>query len=72
MVTVEERRHQLDMIQTFKIINGKDDVETQALFALTGNQERTTRATADPSNILILAPRLEVRKLPGPKLEPQK
>ena len=32
ITTLEERRHQSDMLQTFKILHGYDKVETEALF----------------------------------------
>jgi hypothetical protein len=62
MVTLEERRHQLDMLQTFKIVKGKDDVKLETWFELVGARDRATRATADPLNMRIPAPRLEVRR----------
>jgi hypothetical protein len=37
MTTLEERRHQLDMIQTFKIIGGHDAVEKEHWFSMATN-----------------------------------
>ena len=62
MVTLEERRHQMDMLEMYKILTGKDDVERDVLFSMAADQERATRATADQLNVLIPAARLEVRK----------
>jgi hypothetical protein len=37
MTTPEERRHQLDMIQTFKIIGGHDAMEKECWFSMATN-----------------------------------
>jgi hypothetical protein len=61
MTTLEERRHQLDMIQTWKIIHRKDNVNPESWFQKTRGEART-RAAADPLNLRIPVARLEVRK----------
>ena len=48
MVTLEERRHQLDMLQTFKILNGFDRVKKDTWFTSAQTSGRDTRLTADP------------------------
>jgi hypothetical protein len=40
MTTLEERRHQLDMSQTFKILQGHDKVEKEQWFAVIVGHER--------------------------------
>ena len=62
MVTLQERRHQIDMIQTYKILKGVDKVEVGTWFEMVANTGRATRAAADPLNIRIPAPRLELRR----------
>ena len=62
MVTLEERRHQLDMLQVFKIIKGKDRVAKDTWFQSAGDGARNTRATADPLNLRIPAHKLEIRR----------
>ena len=62
MVTLEERRHQLDMLQAYKIIHEQDDVERETWFTMVAERERATRASADPWNVQIPASRLEVRR----------
>ncbi len=60
--TLEERRHQLDMQQVHRILVGKDKVKSETWFKMASDIERVTRAAADPLNLRIPAPRLEVRK----------
>jgi hypothetical protein len=62
MVSLEERRHQNDMVQVFKILTEKDQVKKETWFVMANVGERVTRATEDPLNIRIPAPRLEVRR----------
>ena len=61
--TLEERRLNQDMLQTYKICNGKDRIHPDLLFDRVGhNPGRETRFTADPQNILLKRARLEIRK----------
>ena len=60
--TLEERRLQIDMTQVYKVLNGKDKVSSDTWFASVAARERATRAAADPPNLRVPAPRLEVRK----------
>ncbi len=60
--TLEERRHQLAMQQVHRILVGKDKVKIETWFKMASDMERVTRAAADPPNLRIPAPRLEVRK----------
>ena len=62
LTTLEERRHQIDMLQVYKVLNGKDKVQSENWFVMAANGERATRAAADPLNLRIPAPRLEVRR----------
>jgi hypothetical protein len=62
LTTLEERRHQLDMLQTFKILAGKDKVDKSTWFTMSSESDRVTRATADPLSIRIPANRLETRR----------
>jgi hypothetical protein len=62
MLTLAERRHQLDMLQMYKVLHNKDTVNSDDWFDMAANGERRTRAAADPLNVRIPAPRLEVRK----------
>ncbi len=41
---------------------GKDKVKSETWFKMASDMERVTRAAADPLNLRIPAPRLEVRK----------
>ena len=58
--TLEERRHQADMAQTYKILHGKD--RTATIFCLAAHNERATRSNADPFNLRIPLARGELRK----------
>ena len=62
MVSLEERRHQTDMAQVYKIVHGKDDVNKDTWFKLTSDNGRVTRAAADPLNIKGTVSRLDIRK----------
>ena len=62
MDTLEERRHQIDMLQTYKILKGVDKVEKETWFDMAADGARHTRMTADPNNLKIPAARLDVRK----------
>ena len=62
MVTLAERRHQTDMLQVYKVLNGKDKVMHSEWFVKTASGERVTRSAADPLNLRVPAPRLEVRR----------
>ncbi len=61
MVTLEERRHQADMTQVFRIVHGYDNVNAAQWF--TGlNSERVTRRAADPLNLAQGRSRLDLRR----------
>jgi hypothetical protein len=60
LTTLEERRHQLDMVQVYKIVNGVGGVKSEQWFKMSENVRETRRT--DPTNIRIQAARLEVRR----------
>ncbi len=60
LTTLEERRHQLDMVQVYKIGNGVGGVNSEQWFKMAENVRETRRT--DPTNIRIQAARLEVRR----------
>ena len=63
MDTLEQRRRDQDMVQTFKIIKGLDDVETGTWFRLIPeDRERRTRAVEGGLNIMAETSRLELRR----------
>jgi len=62
ITTLEERRAQLDLIQTYKILTGKDKVEKETWFDMAAQGTRLTRLAADPMNVRQRAARLEVRR----------
>ena len=62
MSTLEERRHQLDMTQVYKIVTAKDKVRRDTWFQMAVDGGRETRAAADPLNIRHPAARLELRR----------
>ncbi len=52
LCSLEERRHQLDMTQTFKILKGVDNVKKSTWFTpASEGQVRVTRMAADPLNV---------------------
>jgi hypothetical protein len=60
--TLEECRHQLDMQQVHRNMVGSDKVKSETWFKTESDMKRVTRAAADPLNLRIPAPRLEVRR----------
>jgi hypothetical protein len=62
LTTLEERRHQADMVQTFKIVTGKDLVKKETWFKSVTETGRPTRSAADPLNLRPQASRLEIRR----------
>jgi ribonuclease P/MRP protein subunit RPP40 len=62
IVALEERRHQMDMLQTFKILSGKEKVDPSSWFTMASDSERVTRQSADRLNIRPGTPRLDIRR----------
>jgi hypothetical protein len=62
LTSLEERRHQIDMTQTFKIIRGFDKVSSSTWFQHVDTSVRTTRSAADPLNLKPQAVRLDLRR----------
>jgi hypothetical protein len=62
IVTLEERRHQMDMLQTYKILSRKEKVDPICWFTMASDSERVTRQSADPLNIRPGAPRLDIKR----------
>jgi hypothetical protein len=63
LLSLEDRRTQFDLIQTFKIIRGFDDVKADTWFDLVGpDPSRVTRHSQDPLNICRKNPRTEIRR----------
>jgi hypothetical protein len=50
------------MVQVYKIVNGKDMVDSQTWFQLASQAESHTRSTADPLNLRPKAARLDMRR----------
>jgi hypothetical protein len=62
LTTLEERRHQTDMLQTFKIQRGFDRVDSDTIFQRVDTAVRTTRSDADPVNLKAQPARLGFRR----------
>lgn len=63
LLSLEDRRLQYDLVQTFKIVRGFDNVDLRTWFTLVGdNPVRLTRDTSDPLNILRQNSRTEIRR----------
>ena len=60
--TLEDRRKRADMIQTFKIVNGFDNVDKSTWFKFVGLREQVTRLNQDGLNLAKPIARLEIRK----------
>jgi hypothetical protein len=62
IVTLEERRYQMDMLQTYKILSGKEKVDPSCWFTMASDSESVTRQSADPLKIRPGAPRLDIMR----------
>ena len=62
LTPLEERRHQADMLQAFKIIRGFDKVDSSTWFQRVDVSIRTTRSAGDPLNLRPQAAKLETRR----------
>ena len=63
ILSLEDRRTKYDLVQTFKIIRGFDDVRSDTWFELVwADPDRVTRHTIDPLNIKRQNPRCEIRR----------
>jgi hypothetical protein len=62
LLTLEERRHQMDMAQVYKMLTGKDKVNRERLFTMANTHGRHTRTADAPLSLRQGASRLEVRK----------
>ena len=61
MVTLEERRHQQDMAQVFRLVHGHDKVDPGQWF-IQVNSVRMTRWAADPLNLAAGRSRLDLHR----------
>jgi hypothetical protein len=61
LTTLEERRHQADMVQVYKIVTGKDNVKGETWFKMAAEGAVRTRQAAGLMNILKPRTRLEIR-----------
>ncbi len=61
-MTVEERRHGLDMQQIYKILHGRKKGRKETLFGMASNEERRTRKAMDAWNIRPQAVHLDIEK----------
>jgi ribonucleases P/MRP protein subunit RPP40 len=62
VTTLEERRHKADMVQSFKILQGCDNVNSETWLQKVETSVRMTRSAADPLNLKPQAPRLKIRR----------
>ena len=62
LTTLEERRHQADMIMAYKILTHKDDVDPDEWFDMAAQVARVTRTTVDPLNVRVRHGRLDIRR----------
>jgi hypothetical protein len=58
----EERRHQADMVKTFKILHCYDKVNGETLFVRADQANLSTASATGPLNLKQQAARLEVRR----------
>jgi hypothetical protein len=61
LTTLEERRHQADMVQVYKIVTGKDGVNRESWFKMAAEAPVQTRQAAGLMNLVKPRARLEMR-----------
>ena len=61
-MSLEQRRHRYDMLQTFKILKGFDDINKSTWFQTMDNSVRETRLSSYHLNLTTGRSRLDVRK----------
>jgi hypothetical protein len=61
LTTLEERRHQADMLQVYKILTEKDRVDKRTWFQMAGEGPARTRQAAGAMNLYKPRTRLDVR-----------
>ena len=59
---LEERHHQTDMIQVYKIVHGHDNVDSNQWFRHVSGELHRTRATTDSLNLAQSRSRLDLRR----------
>ena len=62
LTTLSERRHQTDILQTYKVLTGKDATDPKTWFKLAAEGPRQTRNATGPLNVQANHGRLEVRR----------
>jgi hypothetical protein len=62
LINLEERRHRLEMTQTYKIVSGKERVQRGTWFQMASDSASSTRQAAGPLNLKPNASKLEIRR----------
>ena len=63
LLTLEDRRSVFDLVQTFKIVHGLENVSRETWFQLAGGAaQRVTRHTQDPLNLARKYARTDIRR----------
>jgi hypothetical protein len=47
-ISFQERKHSLDMLQTYKVLKGHGGVKSDTWFQMASDRKRVTRLTTDP------------------------
>ena len=63
LLTLEERRHQSDMVQLYNIIHGWDNVDPAHWFRHVNSDDIVTRGVADPLNLAQSRCRLDIMRI---------
>ena len=62
LTTLEERRHQADMLLVYKTMTGKDNTDPSTWFRPAADGPRQTRNAAGPLNVRANHGRLDIRR----------
>ena len=62
ITTLEERRHQADMLYVYKVLTGREDVDKGQWFTMAAEAARATRTASHKLNVKVNHGRLDVRR----------
>ena len=62
MFSLEERRHQADMLYVYKVLTGRENVDKDQWFTMASETARMTRVASHRLNVMVNHGRLDIRR----------
>ena len=62
MFSLEERRHQVDMLYVYKVLTGRENVDKDQWFTMASETARMTRVASHRLNVMVNHGRLDIRR----------